>query len=660
MFAKLALRNVRRQIRSYLIYFVTVALSVALMFAVNNLSYSDQVRRLAEKSNDMRTMFTMVTVLSCLVTALVLSYATGFMLKLRKKEFGMYLTLGMTRRNIQRLFACETGLLSFLALITGMGAGLVIFQLAVALFASILEIPFAVSAYSPQGILLTAAVGLGMFLVSTLASLRYLKKVTLSELLKEEAAEQSEKHPALWLSLSAATLAGLIGCLLVTYQNLLAAFRQQDGVALLLWLAIDLVMVFLFHFTWSRTIVGVLLRNKRLKNKGTNTVVLRGLSGKMTVNAVLIGALATLLVFAIVMSNVAFGERIYEEHSIQKDCPYDVMAMFDLSKTQAISMEEGRQIIAQYSPIASELDFQLYSLGETTLCSSILGYDEMGWTDKFMPLSQFNALLAGCGYEPVTLDQAYLLITTVQGICDVDFSGKTVTLNGTPYAWAGSSTFYPDFARRTWLYFVVPDEAVAGMPVSDACAAYTLADRHPDAAAMLEDLTAVQETQYGPEEQCNFAIREEYRLYCSANTGTLIIGTLYVSTVFVCMALAILSIKTLSTLDDERRRFAVLYRLGADEKMQKAALFRQIGVFFLMPSALPLLFTVPLGAVFGKIYEIWGFADLSGQKAMETAVLISMAIAGVYGLYGFITYRIACDHVVCRGGESCSRDGLRP
>ena len=321
MFAKLALRNVRRQIRSYLIYFVTVALSVALMFAVNNLSYSDQVRRLAEKSNDMRTMFTMVAVLSCLVTALVLSYATGFMLKLRKKEFGMYLTLGMTRRNIQRLFACETGLLSFLALITGMGAGLVIFQLAVALFASILEIPFAVSAYSPQGILLTAAVGLGMFLVSTLASLRYLKKVTLSELLKEEAAEQSEKHPALWLSLSAATLAGLIGCLLVTYQNLLAAFRQQDGVALLLWLAIDLVMVFLFHFTWSRTIAGVLLRNKRLKNKGTNTVVLRGLSGKMTVNAVLIGALATLLVFAIVMSNVAFGERIYEEHSIQKDCP---------------------------------------------------------------------------------------------------------------------------------------------------------------------------------------------------------------------------------------------------------------------------------------------------------------------------------------------------
>ena len=110
MFANLALRNVKRQIRSYLIYFVTVALCVALMFAVNNLSYSDRVQQLKEISSDMDTMFTFVTVLGSLVTALVLSYATGFMLKLRKKEFGMYLTLGMTRRNIQWLFACETGI----------------------------------------------------------------------------------------------------------------------------------------------------------------------------------------------------------------------------------------------------------------------------------------------------------------------------------------------------------------------------------------------------------------------------------------------------------------------------------------------------------------------------------------------------------------------
>ena len=656
MFAKLALRNVRRQIRSYLIYFVTVALSIALLFAVNNLSYSDRIRSLAEISSDMRTMFTMVTVMSCLVTALVLSYATGFMLKLRRREFGMYLTLGMTRRNIQTLFACETGLLSLLAMIVGMGAGLVIFQLLVALFASIMEMPFAVSAYSAQGILLTLAVSLGMFLLSTLVSLRYLKKTTMAELLKAEAAEKSERHPALWCVLSAVTLAGFLACLIITYRSMMAAFHDQDGLSLLLWLALDLVMVFLTHVTLSRTLAGMLLRNNKLKNKGTNTVVLRGLSGKMTVNSALIGALATLLVFAVVMSNVAFGEKIYADHSVRKDCPYDVMAMLNCSEDPDISMEEGERIIEKYSPIASRVAYQLYSAGETTLCSSILGYDEMGWTDKFMPLSQFNALLTGCGYEPVTLENEYLMFTTVQGICEVDFSDKTLNLNGKTYSWVGNSSYYPEFARRAWMYFIVPDEAVAGMPVSDACAAYTLENHRPDAEAMLAELTYERETEESVEARCDFAIREEYRLWKNANAGTLIIGALYVSTVFVCMALAILSIKTLSSMEDERRRFAVLYRLGADERMQKAALRRQISAFFLTPAILPLLMTVPLGLVFGEVYQIWDFAGLSGQKAMETAVLIALVLAGVYALYFFLTYRIACDHVVCYGGEDCGRE----
>ena len=194
MFVKLAFRNVQRQIRNYLIYFITVTLCVALMFAVNNLCYSDRVNALADVYPDIGTMFNFVTGLACLVTALVLSYATGFMLKLRRKEFGMYLTLGMTRGNIQRIFACETGIISFFALLVGMGAGLVIFQFLVALFASVMEIPVTMSAYSMQGIILTVAVSIGLFLLSTVASMRYLKRVTVSELLKVKVVSQDENY----------------------------------------------------------------------------------------------------------------------------------------------------------------------------------------------------------------------------------------------------------------------------------------------------------------------------------------------------------------------------------------------------------------------------------------------------------------------------------
>ena len=70
-----------------------------------------------------------------------------------------------------------------------------------------------------------------------------------------------------------------------------------------------------------------------------------------------LGALSTLLVFAVAMSNVAFGEKIYSEHSVKKDCPYDVMSMFDLPEEQGVSMKDGREIIEQYSPITEQIDY---------------------------------------------------------------------------------------------------------------------------------------------------------------------------------------------------------------------------------------------------------------------------------------------------------------
>lgn len=641
MFAKLSFRNVQRQIRSYLICFITVALSIAMMFAVNNLSYSDCVRGLADISSDISTIFTMVTVLCCLVTALVLSYATGFMLKLRKKEFGMYLTLGMTRKNIQALFVWETGLLSALALLVGMGAGLVIFQLLSALFASIMEFPLTLSTYSIQGILLTVVISIGLFALSSLASVRYLKRVTVSELLKEETAERTEQYPVFWCVACAVLLAGFLACLVATYRNLMAAFRGENGVELLLWLVIDLVMVFLVHFALSRTLAGMLLRNKGLKNRGMNTVVLRSLSGKMTMNALLMGALATLLVFAVCMCNLALSEKVYSEHAVSKDCPYDVMAMSDQTENANASMEQGKEIVERFSPITAELSYRLYSIGETTLSRHVPGFEKREWTDVFMPLSQFNMLLSDCGYDPIQLDNQYLMCTNIVEISNADFSGVTVTRNGITCTWAGNSTAYPEFTRE-WFYFVVPDEALEQMPVSDVCVAYTLENSRIDAVALVDALDTFHKAENGP----YYRVKEDYRLFQYANAGTLFIGTLYVSTVFVCMALAILSIKTLSTLDEERRRFVILYRLGADEKMQKAALRKQIGAFFLMPAVLPLLMTVPVGLIFGKIYEVWGFADLSGQRAMATAVLISAVMAGIYALYFLITYRIACDYVI--------------
>lgn len=650
MFAKLALRNVRRQIQNYLIYFVTVAMSVALMFAVNNLSCNTALKEIIKDSTDMETTFKVVTILASFVTALVLSYATGYMLKLRRREFGMYLTLGMTRKNIRTLFVCETGILSGLAMILGTGIGLVIFQFLMALFSNIMDMEFEIAPYSVQGFLLTVGVSAGLFVVSSIASVRYLGKVTMAELLRDKEPERGERHFGFWTMVSVLGVLAFIFCMYMSYESLMLAFEDSEHMSLFGWMIADLVVIYLLHTGCSRCLSGVLLRNRRWKNRGTNVVVFRGFSEKITVNSMLIGALATLLVFAIVMANVVFGEKIRSDLSLQKDCPFDILAQYDANQESKLSPQEGRKIIEKYSPIEAELPYALYTTYESTLVSGIVGYDVMKWVDTYMPLSTFNRLAEHSGYEPVTLDGQYMMISTAREMCNEDLSDKSVTLNGRTYTWAGSTDYYPRF-NSEWIYFVIPDEALEGLAVSDTCVGMTLGNKRFDATALVDELHYEVETEYGKEEKSDYRVLEYHRVYSNATVGTLIIGSLYVATVYVCMVLSILSVKTLSTLEDEKKRFAMLYRLGADGRMQKKALFLEIGGFFLLPFALPVSVSVPVGIIFAKVYEIWNIPGLSGMKAVETAAVIALVVAGIYALYFLLTYRIACNYVICHGSE---------
>ena len=93
------------------------------MFAINNVIFSPQLQEYAVNIPELRNGLLTLTVLLSLIVALVLGYATSFMLKLRKREFGTYLTLGMTRKNILCLFILESLILAVASLLVGIVLG---------------------------------------------------------------------------------------------------------------------------------------------------------------------------------------------------------------------------------------------------------------------------------------------------------------------------------------------------------------------------------------------------------------------------------------------------------------------------------------------------------------------------------------------------------
>ena len=124
MFAKLAYRNVKRSARDYVIYIFTMMLVAAVMFAFHSLLFSEDVQKMFESVTLIQVMIGLGTFFVVLIIAWLINYMVQFMLKKRSREFGIYLLIGMTKRQISRLYLRENLLLGAGAFCGGLALGM--------------------------------------------------------------------------------------------------------------------------------------------------------------------------------------------------------------------------------------------------------------------------------------------------------------------------------------------------------------------------------------------------------------------------------------------------------------------------------------------------------------------------------------------------------
>lgn len=655
MFTKLALRNVRRQIGNYLIYFITVSLTVALLFAVNNIIFGDEITKFAQGMTEMRTGLAVFVVFIALIVAFVLSYATSFMLRLRKREFGTYLTLGMTRKNILTIFTFETAIICVVAMGIGLVLGLFIYQGLMAIFMHLLNMEFAISAYSINGMLFTIGLVTGIFIISSIASALYLKKVSIYDLIHgDKKVEKSVKHPLVWLIITVLSLAVCVGSI--------AAFdwsvdeiimKGMDANYLFLSLFSFAGSMILFHIALSKSLVYVLLKRKRFCSRGTRIFVLRQLSAVLGSNALMIGLLSFLLSFSVIAANVCFVQKAMQELSLNQNCPYDIVYcnnLYSTGETGKVSLQQAEEIIESYMHIEAKYPYALYTSGKNDFYGNTRwsGEGYAGITDTFMSVSDFNAVTKPLGFDPVELDNAYLIVANLPEIMDYNWENFTFTWGKQTYKYGGVTREYPSLAYM-YFYVVVPDAAVEDMKKEVSYMAYDITDGEYDAVSLREALsyTVEREDGSGTYERTDFRFREYSRQQENATSAILVVGALFAAAIFLFMAMAILALKTLSGLSDDKKRYQILYRLGTGEKEQGKTLFAQTFIFFLTPFAACILISIPTAMIIKHIITLSGMAALQWQIC-GIAASIAGVMTLIYILYYGATYMIAKKAVVHR------------
>lgn len=658
MFFKIALRNVKRQMGNYLIYFITVAMTVSLIFSVNNVIFSRQMIEKAETMENLASGLIIITVFVSLIVAFVLGYATSFMLKLRKKEFGTYLTLGMTRKNILSVFIAETMFMCITALAAGIGAGLFIYQAMMAFITKLMEIDITMADYSVKGLILTIILVLGVFVLSSLTSAFYLKNVKIYDLIYgDRHVKRSVRYPALWMTFSLCSLAAMAVSLVMFNSDAKSLIKgMSSGNMMIVSIVVFALSLIVFHIAASKSIVNIMLKNKRFCSKGTNTFTLRQLSGKLNSNAVIAGIISFLIAFAIIGANVAFCQKISDELSIEKNYPFDITLMKDSIRTgdgiSPISVEEGERIIEKYNDIEKKIPYVIYDTGNNYLHGftkwSGQGYE--GLNDTVISESDFNRLWTALGNRSIELNGEFMIVpgTGVQ-VESNDFSHAELSLGGKLYKYKGMI----ENAKVFMDYFtaVVPDEAVKGLDIEGNCISYTLKNERYDAVSMHGELSyEIREESGGVSYNylnSQYDIKEYERIDRNNFSAVFVTGALYIAVVFILMAMAVIALKTLSGINEDKRRYSILFQLGAGEKQQCRSLFRQIFSFFFLPFALPVIMSFPVSYLCAEIMQMAGI-DKEYTKIYMISFIITIAAVIIYTLYFMATYLVAKRNVISR------------
>ncbi len=182
--SKLSLRNAKRQAGDYLVYFFTIIMVAALIYAFNGLIFSTEVQNLSKKMVQMPGMIILASIVVVCIISWLVSYTTNFMLIRRSREFGLYVLIGLENKQVARLFFLENMVVGGCALVIGILLGNFLFQVLQAIIFALFGIPYFFSFFfSVKAVGLTLVYFLFIYLFAQMKSRRRIRRMKIHDLI---------------------------------------------------------------------------------------------------------------------------------------------------------------------------------------------------------------------------------------------------------------------------------------------------------------------------------------------------------------------------------------------------------------------------------------------------------------------------------------------
>ncbi len=655
MFFRLSLKNMKKSFKDYAIYFLTLILGVAIFYIFNSLDSQQAMSVLGSSTYEiidfMIQMLGGVSVLVSFILGFLIVYANNFLIRRRKKEFGIYMTLGMGKMQISRILLGETFLIGLLSLAVGLLIGIFGAQfmslLVVRMFNGVMDgYQFVFSMKAFWKTILYFGI---LFLIVAVFNLISLSRYSLAGLLS--AGKKNEKirmkNPVLCVSIFLLAAADLI----FQYYQVSHPETLTTGKILLIILA-GCVGTFLFFWSLSGFLLQIFQKSRKYYFKDLNAFILRQIHSKVNTMVFSMTIICLMLFLTICVLGGGLGINFSFQKMLRELTPVDAN-FTDLSGEKVSTkleekgfdlslLKEGYVEVSFYSSpdltMRDTMDRTGLDAEASGLAANLAGNENQ---ETIMKESEYNRLAALYGMEPVEVDEDTYAIVSDYEVTDelrnqLLEAGKTISLNGKTYRPAYESCVY-GFTQmmanhgNTGIFILADDQVREEWKGSSFLAADYQADtqkekEQTDREVMKYDVANMSD---------GFLINTKIDIIAVSGglSAAVTFISIYLGIIFLICSAAILALKELSESSDNKDRYAMLRKLGADEKMISRALFGQIGIFFFIP-----LLLAAVHSVFGMIFIKIGLQSIGRIDYFSSVLAAAVIFILIYGAYFLLTY----------------------
>lgn len=684
MLFKLSIKNMKKSFKDYAIYFITLVLGVAIFYMFNSLDSQESMLQVSKSTKQiiklMIEMLSMVSVFVAVILGLLIVYANNFLINRRKKEFGIYMTLGMSKRQISKIIFLETIFVGIMSLAVGLVCGVFISQFMSILVGKLFQADMSrfEFVFSKTACIKTCVFFAIMYLAVMIFNTFTISRYKLINLLTAIKKNETVKMKNSFICIIVFAIA--VGILSYCYYKVSAGYNTlrtiKDILPIILMGIISTVLVF---WSMSGFVLKLVQANKNIYLKGTNLFVLRQMHNKINTTVISISVICLMLFVTITILSTALSLRNTMEKSLREMTPVDIN-LYKVANLPEKITRYGKEIVYtdmqrenSKSSVGTSLkdvgydmsklkdveEISTYAINDITLKTTLgsaleealnkypqIRYDT---AESIIRVSDYNRIAKLYNIEEYSLnDNEYIILCNFDNISELRNQALKanikININGKNYVPKYSeckdgfieiSTSHTnagiilvpddcelkDEQRQTWFlagnYNAKTEEQIETIEKDFASGESGLTERLLAEGVVIDGMTKINLTE------------------SSVGLATIVVFiAIYLGIIFLIASSAILALKQLTESSDNRQRYIILRKIGCDEKMINSSLFKQIGIFFMLPLIIAIIHSI-FGIQFGiNVMEVLA----SKEELLPSAIVTVAVISVIYGIYFMATY----------------------